>query len=94
MYYENLIALTTAHHMQEANPGGNTRQIDTKFQYTCLIAKTDSIRKNLLRLDHAPALYSFDDFMYVLNTGLQTDYFSRIPEGDFNAVVQGITMNY
>lgn len=80
--------------MQEAHPGGNTRQIDTKFQYTCLIAKTDSIRKNLPRLDHAPALYSFDDFMYVLNTGLQTDYFSRIPEGDFNAVVQGITMNY
>lgn len=50
MYYENLIALTTAQHMQEAHPGGNTRQIDTKFQYTCLIAKTDSIRKNLLRL--------------------------------------------
>ena len=48
MYYENLIALTTAQHMQEAHPGGNTRQIDTKFQYTCLIAKTDSIRKNLL----------------------------------------------
>lgn len=94
MYYENLIALTTAQHMQEAHPGGNTRKIDTKFQYLCLIAKTDSIRKNLLRLDHAPALYSFDDFMYVLNTGLQTDYFSRIPEGDFNAVVQGITMNY
>ena len=38
--------------------------------------------------------YSFDDFMYVLNTGLQTDYFSRIQEGDFNAVVQGISMNY
>ena len=94
MYYENLIALTTAQHMQEAHPGGNTRRIDSAFQYTCLIAKTDSIRRNLLGMDRAPALYSFDDFMYVLNTGLNTDYFSHIPDGDFNAVLQGIEMNY
>ena len=49
MYYENLIALTTAQHMQEAHPGGNTRQIDAAFQYTCLIAKTDSIRKKFFK---------------------------------------------
>ena len=94
MYYENLIALTTAQHMQEAHPGGNTRKIDETFQYMCLIAKTDSIRKNLLRLDAAPILYSFEDFMFVLDTGLDTDYFGGINDCDFDAVVQGISMNY
>lgn len=94
MYYENLIALTTAQHMQEAHPGGRTNAIDTAFQYTCLISKTDNIRKNLLGLDGAPVFYSFDDFMFVLDTGLETDYFSRIPDMDFNAVVQGIDFNY
>lgn len=94
MYYENLIALTTAQHMQEAHPGGNTRRIDTGFQYTCLIAKTDSIRRNLLGLDRVPVMYTFDDFMFVLNTGLSTDYFSHIPDLDFNAVLQGIEMNF
>lgn len=94
MYYENLIALTTAQHMQEAHPGGRTNVVDTAFQYTCLICKTDNIRKNLLGLDGAPEFYSFDDFMYVLDTGLETDYFSGIPEMDFNAVVQGIDFNF
>lgn len=94
MYYENLIALTTAQHMQEAHPGGNTRVVDSGFQYTCLICKTDSIRRNLLELDGAPRFYSFDDYMYVLDTGLDTDYFSRVPDGDFNAVLQGIEINY
>ena len=94
MYYENLIALTTAQHMQEAHPNGNTRVVDRAFQYTCLIAKTDSVRRNLLGLDGAPEFYSFDSFMYVLDEGLETDYFQRLPYGDFNSVVQGIEINY
>ena len=94
MYYENLIALTTAQHMQEAHPGGNTRQIDPAFQYTCLIAKTDSIRRNLLATDGTPTMYSFEDFMFVLDTGLNTDYFSSVPDCDFNAVLQGIEINF
>ena len=94
MYYENIIALTTAQHMQEAHPGGNTRVVDKEFQYTCLIAKTDSIRRNLLGLDNTPEFYSFDTFMYVLDEGLQTDYFQRLPYGDFNSVIQGIEINY
>lgn len=93
-YYENLIALTTAQHMQEAHPGGNTRQIDTAFQYTCLIAKTDNIRRNLLGIDGAPILYNFDDFMFVLDKGLDTEYFSSVADCDFNAVLQGIEMNF
>ena len=94
MYVENLIALTTAQHMQEAHPGGNTRRIDRDFQYTCLIAKADHIRRNILGLDRAPELYSFRDFMFVLDTGLSTQYFEGIPENNFDAVLQGIEINY
>ncbi len=94
MYYENLIALTTAQHMQEAHPGGNTRLVDKLFQYTCLIAKTDIIRKNLLGLDNTPKFYSFEDFMYVLDEGLDTDYFQNLVNCDFDSVVRGIEINY
>lgn len=94
MYLENLIALSTAQHMQEAHPGGNTRRIDEAFQYTCLIAKTDNIRRNILRIDGAPLRYSFEDFMYVLDIGFATTYFEGIPDGNFDAVLQGIEMNY
>ena len=94
MYLENLIALSTAQHMQEAHPGGNTRRIDEAFQYTCLIAKTDNIRRNILRIDGAPLRYSFEDFMYVLDVGFATTYFEGIPDGNFDAVLQGIEMNY
>ena len=80
--------------MQEAHPGGNTRKIDPSFQYVCLIAKTDHIRRNILGLDHAPERYSFEDFMYVLDVGFSTDYFEGVPEGNFDAVLQGIEMNY
>ncbi len=94
MYTENIIALTTAQHMQEAHPGGNTRLIDPEFQHDCLIAKTDRVRRNLLRIDGAPLLYNFEDFMYVLDEGLQTDYFQHLPYGDFNSVLQGIEINF
>ena len=47
-YVENLIALTSAQHLQEAHPGGNTQVVDKAFQYLCLINKTESIRKNIL----------------------------------------------
>lgn len=93
-YYENMIALTTAQHMQEAHPGGNTRIVDKDFQHKCLIAKTDSIHRNLLGEDHAPAFYEFDSFMYVLDEGLQTDYFQHLPQENFDAVLEGIEINF
>lgn len=90
---ENLIALTSAQHMQKAHPNGNTRRIDRDYQYTCLICKTDSIRKNLVEGIGDP-LYDFKDFMFVLDTGLSSDYFSYLSDNDFNGVLQGIQMNY
>lgn len=94
MYIENLIALTSAQHLQEAHPGGNTREIDKDFQYTCLICKADRIKKNIEGETGIPVKYSFSDFMFVLDVGLATDYFGQLEENDFNAVLAGIEANY
>lgn len=92
-YVENLIALTAGQHLQNAHPAGNTQKIDRGYQYLCLINKTDSIRKNLIDGIGAP-LYDFGDFMFVLDTGLSTDYFKDLPVNDFTQVVLGINANY
>ncbi len=93
-YIENLIALTSGQHLQAAHPNGNTSVIDTKYQYTCLIAKTESIRRNIMSNHGEPSIYNFDDFMYVLDVGLRTDYFGVLPACDFNSVLTGIEFNY
>lgn len=93
-YIENLIALTSGQHLQKAHPNGNTRIIDKQYQYTCLIAKTESIRKNIMANKGEPVIYDFAAFMYVLDVGLNTDYFEALPSCDFNSVVTGIEFNY
>lgn len=92
-YVENLIALTAGQHLQKAHPAGNTQLIDKDYQYTCLISKTESIRKNLLDGIGEP-LYDFLAFMIVLDTGLRTDYFEALPENDFAQVASGIDINF
>ena len=92
-YVENLIALTAGQHLQKAHPAGNTQVIDRDYQYLCLISKTESIRKNLLDGIGEP-LYDFFLFMYVLDTGLRTDYFEALPENDFLQVASGIDINF
>lgn len=94
MFYENLIALSSAQHIQKAHPGGNTKKIDISFQYNCLIIKTDKIRKNILHEDGAPSFYDFNAFMEVLNTGLKTDVFSDIEYCNFDQVIYCINMYY
>ena len=92
-YVENLIALTAGQHLQKAHPAGNTQVIDRDYQYTCLISKTESIRKNLVEGIGEP-LYDFFFFMFVLDTGLSTDYFEALPENDFVQVAAGIEVNF
>lgn len=93
-YIENLIALTSGQHLQKAHPNGNTQVIDKQYQYTCLIAKTESIRKNIMANKGEPIIYDFAAFMFVLDVGLRTDYFEALPSCDFNSVVTGIEFNY
>lgn len=93
-YIENLIALTSGQHLQRAHKNGRTSSIDVAYQYTCLICKTDSIRKNLVENKGESIIYNFEDFMYVLDTGLKTEYFGHLISNDFNSVLQGIEVNY
>ena len=92
-YVENLIALTAGQHLQKAHPAGNTQVIDRDYQYLCLISKTESIRRNLVDGIGEP-FYDFFLFMYVLDTGLRTDFFKALPENDFVQVASGIDINF
>lgn len=93
-YVENLIALTSAQHMQEAHPNGNTQVIDKDFQYLCLICKTENIRRNLMYGLGSSNFYSFDNFMTVLDTGFNSTFFVGLSQNDYNSVISGIEMNY
>ncbi|GHV72957.1 hypothetical protein AGMMS49940_02590 [Spirochaetia bacterium] len=93
-YIENLIALTSGQHLQAAHPNGNTSIVDHNYQYTCLIAKTESIRKNIMSNHGETVIYRFDAFMYILDVGLKTDYFEALPSCDFKSVLTGIEFNY
>ena len=93
-FIENLIALTSGQHLQRAHPNGNTKVVDLDYQYTCLLCKTESIRKNLIDINDDPEIYNFEDFMFVLDTGFKTDLFGRIQSNDFNAVINGIEFNH
>ena len=59
-----------------------------------IINKTESIRRNLIEENDEITIYDFNDYMYVLNVGLKTDYFAHLPVNDFRAVVTGIEVNY
>lgn len=93
-YIENLIALTSGQHLQRAHPNGTTSVVDKDYQYTCLICKTESIRKNILEDNEKLIIYNFEYFMKVLDTGLATDYFGHLPSRDFSSVINGIEVNY
>ncbi|WP_262176508.1 hypothetical protein [Saccharococcus sp. Marseille-Q5394] len=88
-YTENLIALTSEQHYTYAHPDGNTRLIDEAYQYTCLIEKTDRIKRNLESKDQM-IIYTFDNFKYVLDKGFKSDVFSTIEEHDFTAILNKI----
>lgn len=91
---ENIIALTSAQHMQCAHPEGNTSAVDLAYQRKCLHAKAETIKTNLIENREQAALYSFESFMSMLDEGLETDYFGSLDENDFDSVIQGIDMHF
>ncbi|MBW8324192.1 MAG: hypothetical protein K0M50_05450 [Prolixibacteraceae bacterium] len=52
------------------------------------------IRKNLTENKGETIIYDFEDFMYVLDVGLKSDYFGHLPVNDYSLVVNGIEINY
>ena len=76
-YYENLILLTSSQHRQKAHPNGNTQIINPDYQYVCLMAKSKTVEKSLIQ---GSDFYSKKDFVFVVNTGLQTEGIFVLPE--------------
>lgn len=92
-FTENLIMLTPNQHFSMAHPNNNTQYIDKDFQYICLIAKSTRIHDDLTS-NRSEKFYDFDDYKYVLNTGLETDEFSEIGYLDFASIVNKIDYFY
>lgn len=91
-YLENLIAITPNQHFSMAHPDNQTRYIDPDFQYICLLAKTETIRNSIL--EKKDDFYHFEDYQFVLNTGLNTSEFSLINDLDFAYLLQKINEFY
>lgn len=92
-FIENLIMITPNQHFLMAHPNNKTQYIDKDFQYVCLIAKLTRIHDNLTS-DNVDKFYDFDDYKYVLNTGLETDEFSSIEYLDFASILDKIDYFY
>lgn len=92
-YLENLIMLTPNQHYSMAHPENKTQYIDKDFQYICLVAKHSKIYENLTS-ESEEKFYDFEDYKYVLNTGLETDYFTDIEDLDFSSVIDKIDYFY
>lgn len=75
-----------------AHPDNQTRYIDKDFQYICLIAKTTTLRESIIIRNES--FYNFNDYQFVLNTGLDTLEFDLISDLDFKAVLDKIDEFY
>mgnify|MGYP000926220194 CR=1 FL=1 len=93
-YLENLIALTPTQHFTYAHPNNNTQYIDRAYQYLCLVAKTGTIRENLLMNTGNPVIYDFYLYLTVLSTGLGDDEFYNVPDLDFDMLLGRIEQYY
>lgn len=91
MYLENLIALTPTQHLAKAHPYGRTQQIDILYQELLLQAKAGIIKDYLLDIDN-DGMYSFDNFVTVLNVGFDEE--NELEENDFIGVMNIITNHY
>lgn len=87
-FIENLIALTPNQHFSYAHPNNQTNYIDKDFQYICLLAKTNTIRNDKI------GIYDFNDYKFVLNTGLNTNEFDYIKNDDFVSLLTKIDYFY
>ncbi|WP_335996494.1 hypothetical protein [Fusobacterium polymorphum] len=88
--------LTPNQHFSMAHPNNNTQYIDKDFQYICLISKFLKIYENLTSNQDNPEnqFYSFEDYKFVLNTGLNTEKFSTISYQNFISILDMIDNFY
>jgi len=91
-YLENLIALTPTQHLNYAHPNGHTAEINKDYQYKCLMAKIDSIKENFKIQDNI--IYNFNDFLFVLQTGLSDNTYLEIENNDFDGIQAKLILSY
>lgn len=70
-YLENLILLTSSQHRQKAHPRSNFQLVDREYQLVCLMAKSRTV-ENYIE-ENGESFYSKKSFVYVVNTGTDTD---------------------
>jgi hypothetical protein len=90
-FKENLIMLTPSQHLGKAHPQNNTRIVDKKYQLICLIAKSKSIEQHLKETDLIKNIYCKDDFIRVVNTGLNERFTNDI---SFNDIINKLIEIY
>ncbi len=93
-FVENIIALTPTQHFTLAHPSNNTSKVDAEFQYMCLLAKNETVRKNVMLSYGTTGFYSFDKLAFVLDVGFATDHFQNIPQNDFTSIRSGIDAQF
>ena len=92
-YVENIIMLTPNQHYSMAHPNNNTQYVDKDFQYICLIAKSTKIYLDLTSKKEEK-FQNFEDYKFVLNTGLETEDFTSISYLDFASIIEKIDYYY
>lgn len=76
-YLENLIKLTSEQHCAHAHPQGNTQIINKDYQLICLLSKSESIERSLIKGEFC---YSKNSYIFVINTGLKLNIKKRLSE--------------
>lgn len=92
-YIENLIALTPNQHFIYAHPNNNTQIVDLAAQEVLLIAKTYSIKKNLME-ELEDVIYEFSNFLTVLSAGWDDETVLEIANNDYTDVLHSINYHY
>ena len=88
-YLENLILLTPSQHYNKAH-SNNTKTIDKDYQLLCILSKSDSIEQSINSND---GFYSKDDFLIVLNTGIDPSSKFGI-NNSFDEIKEKVTFEY
>ncbi|WP_288484875.1 hypothetical protein [uncultured Slackia sp.] len=94
-YRENLIMLTASQHMGSAHPNGKTTMVDLDYQYRCLVSKLRRMKEYSDSADYEVShFYDLERFAFVLDVGLDTDYFKTLPVLDFSPIENGLDLFY
>lgn len=90
-YLENLIKLTATQHYTMAHPGNRTQIVNRDYQLVCLLAKSQTIENSIKKVGEK--YYRKESFIYVLNTGLNTELNMKLSFADIRTQLRLIYNN-